>query len=391
MKKWLTYLLFFYLTLVFIGSVLMPPVNFISLDNFLFPFAFLVVVYTYYKNKGFQLLFLSLSLLCGVMTISNASSNGLSIPEVFVVLRWFKILTVGFAAYHVYQERKLLTESLLTIGFLLVVLINSMQLLEVKFFVELYAPKQGLLDLLNTTLLDARVYGTMLNPNINGLCLVLFATYFIVSDIKWKYVYAVMAALLLIMTQSRTAFIALVLISLFVFSFYLVRRNRKILIALFGGFALILLLLLQFKFNNLTSLFDGTAFTSNSVTTRFEMIKNVLDVNQTNLLLGQGKVRDIPSLIGGSVDNEYAYVYLEYGLLGLVSIAVVIIALIWLVVKKSTNKYTLGIIGVMMICGITNLSFSSLEIGPLFALLVGISFFSVFNNSRNSIENKEYS
>ena len=125
------------------------------------------------------------------------------------------------------------------------------------------------------------------------------------------------------------------------------------------------------KLTNLSSLFNGTAYKSNSISTRFEAINAVLDVNTLTPLFGKGKLSNIPDLIGRSIDNEYIYLYLEYGLIGLLVLLITVLFLSIIALK--INKYNLGLLFIMIICGLTNLTFSNLEVSAIFILLFSAS------------------
>ena len=97
---------------------------------------------------------------------------------------------------------------------------------------------------------------------------------------------------------------------------------------------------------------------------------------------------NIPEYLGYSIDNEYAFVYLEYGFVGIVALASLILLLIFLSVSNRYRIGNLGLIMVMLICGLTNLSFTNLEIAPIFFILfAGTStFFAYSKNPENEIQ-----
>lgn len=372
MNRLIQILLICYVGLVLINSLLLPPIDFMSIDNLLFPFAFIAIVFQYRRNKAFQwsLLIVSISLLTGL--ISNYLSGGLTFNELFWLLRIVKTLTVGWAVYYLVSNHPSVFNTMLFVAFIGFSIINALQLLEWGFILELYASNQNSIDVLNNSYLDSRIFGVTTNPNSNGLILALFGFYYFMSNEKNKYYLIALASVLLLMTQSRTAFVAFVLTIMIVVLVRLVNRNRKYLFVFIAGSVLSLLLIVNLKLTNLSTLFNGKALSSNSITTRFKMFDEVIHVNKSTSLFGKGKLSNIPELIGGSIDNEFIYLYLEYGVIGLIVLLVTVVFMSILSMKL--NPYNLGLLLIMLICGLTNLTFSNLEVSAIFILLFSASF-----------------
>lgn len=372
MNRLIQILLICYVGLVLINSLLLPPIDFMSIDNLLFPFAFIAIVFQYRRNKAFQwsLLIVSISLLTGL--ISNYLSGGLTFNELFWLLRIVKTLTVGWAVYYLVSNHPSVFNTMLFVAFIGFSIINALQLLEWGFILELYASNQNSIDVLNNSYLDSRIFGVTTNPNSNGLILALFGFYYFMSNEKNKYNLIALASVLLLMTQSRTAFVAFVLTIMIVVLVRLVNRNRKYLFVFIAGSVLSLLLIVNLKLTNLSTLFNGKALSSNSITTRFKMFDEVIHVNKSTSLFGKGKLSNIPELIGGSIDNEFIYLYLEYGVIGLIVLLVTVVFMSILSMKL--NPYNLGLLLIMLICGLTNLTFSNLEVSAIFILLFSASF-----------------
>lgn len=372
MNRLIQILLICYVGLVLINSLLLPPIDFMSIDNLLFPFAFVAIVFQYRSNKAFQwsLLIVSISLLTGL--ISNYLSGGLTFNELFWLLRIVKTLTVGWAVYYLVNNHPSVFNTMLFTAFIGFSIINALQLLEWEFILELYASNQNSIDVLNNSYLDSRIFGVTTNPNSNGLILALFGFYYFMSNEKNKYYLIALASVLLLMTQSRTVFVAFALTIMIVVLVQLVNRNRKYLLLFIAGSVLSLLLIVNLKLTNLSSLFNGKALSSNSVTTRFKMFDEVIHVNKNTSLFGKGKLSNIPELIGGSIDNEFIYLYIEYGVVGLMILLITVVFLSVLSIKL--NPYNLGLLLIMLICGLTNLTFSNLEVSAIFILLFSASF-----------------
>ena len=369
MDKAIKYLLTVYLAVTIVSALLLPPLNFISFDNLLFPLAGLAVLQVNYRNKVFWISAGLIGLITLSSLLSNFISGGITSGEILWSVRWVKLFTLGWSVHYLMHENRTTLQSFIILGFLGMVIINALQLIGVDAVIDLYASKQEATVSLTRSLLDGRMFGTVLNPNNNGLLLSLFAVFFLGSNIRWKYVYVVISGLLILMTQSRTAFVALVCVVGILILFYLWKRSKKQLLIFLLGSAVALFALVQLKFTNLSSLFDGSAFHSNSLKKRYEVVHNVVETNADSMFFGQGKVNNIPELIGGSIDNEYFYVYLEYGVLGLISLFGVLMLLTGLSLRVKISPGNIGLLVVMLICGLTNLSFSNLEIGATFIIL----------------------
>lgn len=374
LNKYLKYSITLYVLIVIVNSILLPPLNSISPDNFIFPFALSSVIYFYHSNKLFRI---SGLVAIGIMTsalLSNYFAAGLTFGEILWSIRILKLFTIAWSTYYLMKEFSTRVHFVLILSFIGFSIINALQLLEVEMILKLYAPGREAIDAMLNSFFDNRIFGVFKNPNNNGLALALFAFYFLISEVKNKYIFFGISVVLMIMTQSRTAFLALTVASLLFLVFKVARKNLKSTLLIISSGVLFVAVLARLKLNNLSSLLDGTAFRSNSFTTRFDIADKVIDFNGNDVLFGQGKINNIPSLIGGSIDNEYLYVYLEYGLIGITMLLFAILLLSYLSLSSDQNKKSFGLILIMLICGMTNLTFSSLEVSGIFILLFVLSF-----------------
>ena len=374
MNRLIQILLICYVGLVLINSLLLPPIDFMSIDNLLFPFAFIVIVFQYRRNKIFQL-----SLALAIFTIvgclySNYLADGLSFGEFLWSIRVLKLFIIGWSVYFLAQGYPIILNKMILISFLLFVLINALQLIEWNVILKTYAPNKIVLDEFKNSFFDGRVFGVFSNPNSNGLVLSLFGYYFLLRKGKYRYLLVTITFSLLLMTQSRTAFIAFGCALLLLLFFKTMEKGRMYGVITLTLGSILVLFLARLKLTNLSSLFNGTAFKSNSVNTRFDIGNKVLQVNESDIIFGQGKITNIPSVVGGSIDNEFLYVYLEYGVYGIIASLLFIILISCFSFSIENKKTTFGLILIMLICGLTNLSFSSLEVSGVFMVLLITSF-----------------
>ena len=371
MDRLIKYILTTYVAVVILNALLLPPLNVISLDNLLFPLAGIAVVITFFRNKVFLISAILIGLLLASNLLSNYINGGLTLTEIAWTTRWLKLFAIGWSTYYVFRNNRQVFDGVLLIAFLGMVAVNALQLMGVSSVIELYASRVEIGESLLNNLVDGRLFGTFINPNNNGLIMAMFGVYFFTSNIRWKYLLMTLASGIVLMTQSRTVFLAFICVIALSGMYFLFKQSKKKFLLFLGGMAGLLLVLVQLKFSNLSSVFNGSAFYSNSITTRFRVVEKTIEANNGTPWFGQGKINSFPDFFGDSIDDEYAYVYLEYGLVGLLLLGLLVVFLCVLSIrKKKVSLAALGLIIMMLICGLTNLSFSNMEIGPTFAVLL---------------------
>ena len=389
MDRVVTYIITLYVTIVVVSSLLFPPMNIISIDNWLLPFVLLAITFFYFKNRTFRISLLLVVLIMGSCIISNYINNGLAFDEVLWSVRWLKLFIIGWASYYLITKNRKYTESLILMVFIGLTFINALQLIGVDAIVELYASKAEISDLLTRSLIDGRLSGTFINPNNNGFVFALFGVYFLVSGERAKYILLSISGILIVLSQSRTAFLAFLVVLVLVGLWLLSKHSRRRALYFLGGMCLFLMVAIQLNLKNLNSIFDGSAFRSNSITTRFEVIQKTIEVNEQNIWLGHGKINNIPDFLGYSIDNEYAYLYLEYGAIGIFFFLLLIGFLgILSMVQNKGHPVSIGLLLIMLVCGLTNLSFTNMEVGPVFALLFACALRLPGAENTNAIQNQ---
>lgn len=379
MPNW-KYIFALYLGLCLLLDVALPSRLNVSYLNYLFPIVLILLVSEYRHNTAFKNSLLMVGGFCVYQLIVNTIVQPLRFSEILWSFQFLKIFTLFWCAHFMMKNNKHLFRILIDTAFIILVLINVFQLIEITAVLEIYAPSTNYFYESTSSVLDARLYGSFLNPNNNALSLLLFLVYYIYNNRHLKWSLVVIAALLIFMTQSRTALLLMVLV-FGIFALFSSNINRKKL-AIFGvfGVAAIAAVLAVFKFDYILMLVDGRIFTSSSFLTRTEAISAVLDINSSDWIIGQGKVGDIPSFIGYSIDNQYFYTYLEYGVVGVI----MLISLIAYLIKLSFRPLRLMTITLMLcliFAGFSNLSFSNGELISLYSALLASSFLLITNNS----------
>lgn len=373
MPKW-KYIFALYLGLNLLLDIALPSRLNISYLNYLFPLVLVLLIIVYRQKPAFRHSMILIGGYCIYQLAVNTLIQPLGFAEILWSFQYLKILTLFWCGYYAWDNNKRIFTHLLDAMFVLLALINILQLMEINSVLEFYAPSANYLHESTSSVLDSRLYGSFLNPNNNALALLLFLIYYLFSkrDLKWSFV--VISGLIIFMTQSRTA----LLLMLFVFGVYLVFKsniNRKNLV-LFGvlGLALFSGVLAVFKFDYILMLIDGRIFTSSSFLSRTEAISTVIDINKNSWLIGQGKVSDIPSLIGYSVDNQYLFIYLEYGIGGIMLFITIISYVLWQTLKPK-NTMSTCLIMCLIFAGLSNLSFSNGELISIYTALLASAFF----------------
>lgn len=361
-----------YIFVLLFVDLLLPPNGLLSISNILLPFVLIGQSIVFFRHKYFRIIGIIISVWCFYSLTNNYIHPPLTFQECTEIFRLVKILAISFSVLYVYKYYPNIVPRLLVVSFLLQVAIVAFQLLKIDWFIDVYVPRLEQVIILKHGLIDARVSGIFSNPNDLGFFNLLCALYFFFSNSRSRYFLLTLALLVVFMSQSRTVFIALLFI-IGVLSTYYYFKNKKI---KFNPKPMLLVVALVFIFclflPNTRSLLDGSAFKSHSFLARFEIIGNTIEVNKTSVFFGQGYVADIPKIVGGAIDNEYAFVYLQSGLIGLLLLATTVILGLILVRKFPSRLFFYISFAVFFIVGFTNLSFSNFGIIPYFAIMSGL-------------------
>ena len=368
MRKWIFYIAAVFIAVTLIDTLLLPPINIPSIDNLVFPFALLAIVWEYRRHKIFRWSLLIALLLVGSSIASNYVNEGITIKEIIWSIRWLKLLTLAWCAYFVRSENRFLFDSFLVISFLGAVLLNALQLMEFTEVVRLYAPKNEWFEFLDQTLVDARVFGALNNSNDNAVVMGLLGLYFFQTRVQRWQIFLAMSLVIVILSQSRTVFLAMLFVVAAIQIINLWKHNKKAAGLSILGVIVVFVGVGFLKLKNLDSLMNGSAFSSNSFVKRLDNVQSAYHQNTDSMIFGHGKISNMIDVIGAHIDNEIAGVYLEYGLVGFIVFAVLVLFLFGIAFKKK-DFFLVGMLVFMLICGLTNLTFTGRDIGTLFFVL----------------------
>lgn len=380
-----------------IGELFFPAhVRFI-LDDGLFPFGVMYLALIFFKKKDWRWLILAF----GAMAVWGGLSDllahgGIRTAPIGMLLRWLKwpIILVAVADLSRIGARKEQVENAMCFLFLALAGLNIIMILNPfgwgLALSEWYSPKSDVM-LSNYNEFGAfRLSGTMLNPNNNAILFGLFLLYFLHMNARkyWKYI--LLAFVIIFLTQSRTV----LLVSLFIFGIYIIqtssRRTRLILIpaTLFS----LLIGLFLVRSTNLMSIFNGSAFTSNSFTLRVEHYNVLFESKTSELLVGHGIVLNPLDAVGFYFDSAYLSITYQYGIVGML-IWLMIIASIWSMIRMWNRTSTFAWAVTLFILGVasTNFTFLNTESATLLMIAVGAWLFGQRKNelSHNAEEKSE--
>lgn len=370
-------------------DLLLPPYGFISISNLLLPIVLLGQVIVFYNHKYFKIFGVITSVWCIYKLINNYVHPPLTFQELTEIFRLFKLFAIVFSVVYIQRYHQNIVRNFVEISFILQVLVVAFQLLGVDYFIDTYTIRPEQVVSLKYGLVDGRVSGVFLNPNDLGFFNILYALYFFfnkeINKIRSRYFLITLALSIVFISQSRTVFIAL-LATILMVSVYHYLKNKKIKFNLKPVLLILsLVVLFSLLLPNTRSLIDGSAFKSHSFLSRFEIIGNTIDVNKSSILIGQGYVVNISEMVGGAIDNEYAFVYLQYGLIGLVLLFISIFVALRVVRTFPNKLFFYATLLVFFIVGFTNLSFSNFEVIPYFAIVMVL----IAKMHSNSLTTKE--
>ncbi|MDG1332154.1 MAG: O-antigen ligase family protein [Crocinitomicaceae bacterium] len=397
MKTWeriLHYLTLLFVVLSLVGALFIPAHVRFFLDDLLFPFGLIYLALTFFKNPKWRWIILAFGAIAAWGMLSDILANGtIRTGPIGMLLRWLKwpIILVSIAEIGQLKIKRSYLENGVILSFLVLAGMNILMMINPfgigKMLSETYTQKLEIL-LSNYNEFGAfRLSGTMRNPNTNAALFGLFLLFFLHSGARkyWKYI--LLAFVLIFLTQSRTVMIiVLAILGLYVLS----RNSRKVnMILIPGGILALFAGLFLFRSANLISIFNGSAFQSNSWTNRVEHYGVLFESGSRELLLGHGIILDPLASVGFYFDSEYLSIGYQYGIIGLL-IWVVIAGLLLQLVRKVDRKSTFGWAIVIFIFGIamTNFTFLNVECGILMMTLIG-AWFSLQGNQKLSEHSQE--
>jgi len=235
-----------------------------------------------------------------------------------------------------------------------------------------------------------RLIGTMVNPNDNSVLFLVFLIYFMsayyYNKNRHELIYILICIVVIILTQSRTVFLALMTVGLiYLANFRFRKRTLLTLIAIIGlCFGFIFLI----QLNYLLQIFVTNPLEIHSLQLRFEVWKALLEMWKHKLFLGWGPIQEVPKVFKGSPDSEYLYILASYGMIGFASYLTLLLYPIIIFWRKRKKVYH-AMMGVLMpvgfcIVAVTNFGLMNVRLGTLFILFMGVSFSMLIHHHQTS-------
>lgn len=364
-----------------IGELFWPAHLRFLLDDLFFPFGLIFLGYIFAKKKEWRWFIGAIVLLSAWGLFSDLLTNHtLRISPLGMLIRWLKwpIICLSVAQIGGLNITKRSVEHGIVLVFLSLVTINLVILLNPfgvgQSLSEFYAPKTEVLVANYHEFGAFRLSGTFLNPNNNAGVFALFLVFFLHVDARkyWKYI--LLAFILIFLTQSRTTLIiSVIILGIFVVRINSIRRTFVMIpaamITLFGGMML-------FRSTGLLSIFNGTAFQSNSWNQRMDHYAVFSKASSLELLAGHGIILDPITEVGFYFDSEYLSVLYQYGIVGVILWLFVIFCLVNAVSRmRVRSSFSTSIILLILGISITNFAFFNVEFATLLSFLCGTWYF----------------
>jgi O-antigen ligase len=259
----------------------------------------------------------------GWMTLSIVLNNNILIPSsLFEIVKFFKVIIVFILIYRFYPKYKEQFHRLINICFWILVAINLFQFfdplsLNNKIW-NLYIAD----NMLPSLLINHRISGLIGNPNVNGVLFLIFTAYFL-SRFNYHKIdlhKAIIAAVIVLLTQSRTDFIALVLILPYV----AIATNRlsfkgllKIVIIMTISISLMAIALLLIQSAYILSLWTTPIGENSSFQVRVMVWEIIYKAILESPIIGHGGNKEFFYSQGINAESQYVFTAFLYGFVGL--------------------------------------------------------------------------
>ncbi|MFK7785031.1 MAG: O-antigen ligase family protein [Crocinitomicaceae bacterium] len=392
MKNWeriLHFLALLFVVFSLMGELFFPASVRFILDDIFLPFGLMFLGLTFFQKPSWRWIILSFVAMSAWGLMSDVLANGtIRTAPMGMLLRWLKwptmlILVAELSSLKIRKHHVTLSIRLV---FLILAGINIWMMLNIsgtgRWLSEIFTPKSDVMISNYHEIGSFRLSGTMKNPNNNAILFGLFLLYFLYTNARkyWKYI--LLAFVMIFLTQSRTVLI----IMLAILGMYVLNKNsrRTNLILIPAGLISLLVGLFLFRSRNLMSIFDGSAFQSNSWRMRMEHYELLFSSSASDTLLGHGIILDPISTVGFYFDTEYLSIGYQYGMIGLL-IWVMILVVLLLKLRTTNRKSTFGWAIVILVFGVatTNFTFLNAECATLMMALIGAWF---FYHSQNELD-----
>lgn len=383
---------FLLLILVFLSITILPSIQIsglpaIKLDDFLLPLILLRLYQTKSFKPGLYGWFV-LAFMGYILLTIFWNKRYYSIQDYFEIYKMGKFLLVVLFSQHVLEKYFEQFIWVIKSIFIYLLVFNLLHYFSLFNFNEIVMPYFSVSEIHIATFgLDSfgnpaakRMIGTMSNPNINAVFFLYFYSLFIVrygknDDFK-KHIWIYLSFLCVLLTQSRTAFVSLSVITLFWF-IYAKYDYKRVLIQM-GAFVFVVFIAYLFNVYSLMYYTNTNVniMENSSIMGRFEVWQHLWQMILQKPLFGHGPNKNYFYDNQLYAESEYVLYLWRYGLIGLF----LYFSWILMPIKKSIlkyrekNAYYLLFVLVILINSLTNNPLSNPNILLLFAISIGSCF-----------------
>lgn len=374
-----------------LGAVLLPPIQLraslpkFEISDLIFPFL-IMLTFVFYRNEIRNFFKSERSWLLGagffiLIVIASILWNGrhLSLRDWFEPIKYVKLISFVFFFYlFIKAEQWFMVLKIIFSAVLLFNLLHYFNVLDFNGTVMKHYAAAHHLDFFGLNSIGEpatkRMIGTAGNPNNNAILFLAFVVAFLPGKLeqdRFKISFACLAILGVLACQSRTGFLALIV--LMIVYFIVVRPGWKK-FALLVLFTIVAFLSLQLLGNSYMGSVVDAAQLERAGVGRLEQWRRIIAAMPNHWFLGHGVNKDFMDERGIYAESEYFLVLFRYGIVGLLSFLS-----IWSFLflrrmgqfKRRDGFLLLGILLIFAITSSTNAPMHSPKLALLFAMTTG--------------------
>lgn len=382
LKKTLHFGALFYAFLCFLEAFYLPPKYSLTIDNYFFILGFLHLIFVVFENKKVRV-FVGLFLFLFAFGFIRENYSNILHPSISDLFYFLKLpilmlsllgpLTSNFKSENILKFVDL--TFLILVGINVIELINPFDIGE--FVQNIYTPKEYTNFIYYHEVGTYRLAGTCMSPNDNAAIFGFYILYFFLfRGLKYWY-YILLAVLILLLTQSRTVFLGLIIMG----AIYTFLKNKKHIhkiltkkyLILASSVFLGIVCMLSFS-TNLKSLFTGDAFRSHSIMVRYDNLMTSLGESGADKYLGIGMVDASVTKFGLYIDSEFIAILVQFGWIGISIWLILFLYAVLIFSKKVICENFVKLIFIFaLIVDTTNYVFLHSQTGVIFAFFIAVT------------------
>lgn len=397
-----------FLSILFIPSIKIHNELFLGLDEFLVLLMGLrLLLKRFFWIDQLVLVFVLLSciILSSILLNSNRADYR-EYLEVHKVLKFVVFYLFSIFVFTNYNNKKgiIYFVSISFIGLLIFNVLHLFNLFYFNEFITILYDTDGR-DVLNFGKNSIggpgpkRIVGTMGNPNINAILFLFFVSFysFLLVESKkvessWNYftpntvrALFLLSILLVILCQSRTGIVALVIIYLFGLYYrraklFEILLEILLIIGFFGLSAFLDTIALQYLFNTKPQLQEN-----NSLAVRLKIWGKLINMWTEQPFFGYGPNKAYVYREKLHPENEYIFYLWRYGIQGVVTyLSILLVPILYFRSRIKEFTFLIFVVLVVSLVAFMNNPLSNPKISVLFALILGFSVVQFSQNKQKS-------